>query len=374
MKRFSVMLKPASSACNLRCKYCFYADLAGKRDTFSFGRMSEETAEKILRNIRSGLEPGDCVAFAFQGGEPTLVGLPWFRRFTEIVDEQFENIQVEYALQTNGTMLDDAWCEFLVQRKFLVGLSMDAMPKCHNACRVDSDGEGTYRQVDEAARRMKKHGVAFNVLCTLTSEVARHPQQVWNWICQNDFRYLQFTPCLDELDDPGKSVYALHPKKFASFYIQLFQLWLASLKAGRYYSIKLFDDVVNLLAYGIPTACGIHGRCQCQMVVEADGSAYPCDFYCIDHYRLGNLAEQTIVELRESAVAREFLTRPRKRAKLCDDCVYRNFCGGGCQRMQREVYCAPEDSFCGYRSFLDSAMEDLQKIAAQQRRMAGVQR
>lgn len=367
MKHTFIMIKPASSACNLRCKYCFYADLAGKRDTYSFGKMTEDTVDKILNNVRLGLEDGDRMTFAFQGGEPTLVGLEWYRRFVSKVKMWKGNYSINYALQTNGTMLDDDWCEFLAQNHFLVGISIDAMPKTHNSCRLDINGKGTYRQADEAVRLMRKHHVEFNVLCTLTSDMARHPQQVWNWICQNDFRYVQFTPCLGELGEPGESAYALQPKKFASFYSQLFQLWFADFKQGNYRSIKLFDDIVNLLAYGVPTACGIHGKCQCQLVVEADGSVYPCDFYCIDQYRLGNLTENLVEELYRSPAAKEFLLRPRNQAKMCDTCIYRNFCGGGCHRMQYEVYCAPEDTFCGYKSFLDSYMADFQKIAAQQR-------
>ncbi len=123
MKQISVMLKPASSACNLRCKYCFYADLAGKRDTFCFGSMSLETAEDILKNISRDLVPGDRLTLAFQGGEPTLVGLEWYRQFVELQKKYLEGIHVEYALQTNGTKLDDQWCQFLHDNRFLVGLS-----------------------------------------------------------------------------------------------------------------------------------------------------------------------------------------------------------------------------------------------------------
>ncbi len=369
VKNISIMIKPASSACNLRCKYCFYADLAGKRDTFSFGKMSEDTVDKILGNIHKSLDSGDRVTFAFQGGEPTLVGLSWFKSFVEKVKLWNDNINIEYALQTNGTLLDDEWCLFLAKNSFLVGISIDAMSKCHNNCRVDIDGKDTYKQVLDKVRLMRKYGVEFNVLCTLTSEIAQHPQQVWNWIYQNKFQYVQFTPCLDELGSTKNSVYALKPQKFANFYKQIFKLWLKDFKQGKYRSIKLFDDIVNLLAYRVPTACGITGRCQCQMVIESDGSAYPCDFYCLDKYRLGSVCEKTVIELIESQTANDFVHRPKERAKLCGECKYRNFCGGGCHRMQREVYCAPEDNFCGYRTFLDESINDFQIIAEQQRIM-----
>ena len=358
------MLKPASSACNLRCKYCFYADLAGKRDTFCFGSMSEETVDKILASVKRDLRPWDKVTFAFQGGEPTLVGLPWYEKFVE----KARGLRPDYALQTNGTLLDEAWAEFLRKNNFLVGLSIDGMPRCHNAARVDVQGNGTYDRVLAAAHLLREHRVEFNILCTLTADIARHPNQAWNWICKNDFRYVQFTPCLDELDTPGKSPWAVHPRLFASFYKTLFRLWLQDFQQGKYRSIKFFDDVVNLLAYGCPTACGIHGQCQCQLVVEADGSTYPCDFFCLDRWKLGNLAEDSFAAMVESPKARAFIRRPREEMRPCGDCPYVRFCGGGCRRMQREIYCAPGETFCGYRDFLDEAMPALQRIAMDQRR------
>ena len=368
MKQVNIMLKPASSACNLRCKYCFYADLAGKRDTFCFGSMSDETAGQILHNIRRDLQEGDSVTFAFQGGEPTLVGLEWYERFAAKAQDILKGLSIQYVLQTNGTKLDEAWAKFLYDHHFLVGLSLDGMAKCHNACRLDINGNGTYSLVMDAMHLLEKHHVEFNILCTLTSDIARHPNQIWNWICKNDIQYIQFTPCLDGLDASGKSPYALHPRKFASFYIRMFELWSQDFAKGKYRSIKLFDDVVNLLAFGIPTGCGIHGKCQCQLVVEADGSTYPCDFYCIDSYRLGNLREDSFVEMIESDTTRGFLNRPREDMRACQTCRYQRFCGGGCRRMQREIYCAPGDSYCGYREFLDASMPVFQQIAMQQRK------
>ena len=369
MNSITVMLKPSSSACNLRCKYCFYADLAGKRDTFSFGKMTEDTVLHILDNIFSNLNDGDQLHFTFQGGEPTLVGLDWYKSFVEMVSTRKNKINIGYALQTNGTLLDDAWCEFLHQNNFLVGISIDAMPKTHNSCRIDIDNKGTYNSVLNTVLLMRKHKVEFNVLCTLTSEIAQHPQQVWKWICQNNFDYVQFTPCLGNLDEPGKSPYALRPKRFATFYTELFKLWLMDLRLGKYRSIKLFDDIVNLLAYGVPTSCGINGRCTCQIVVESDGSVYPCDFYCIDKYRMGSLTDTSVMDLLKSNVAQDFLTRHKEKSSLCNTCPYSQFCGGGCHRMQREIYCAPEDTYCGYKAFLDYSINDFKMIAISQRRM-----
>lgn len=366
MKQLSIMLKPASSLCNLRCRYCFYAEVADLRQVRSFGVMTPQTTRQILQNIRCDLSPGDRITFAFQGGEPTLAGLSYFQDFTAQV-EQWEGIQVQYALQTNATLLDDAWCAFLKKYHFLVGVSWDILPQCHDEARVDASGAGTNRAVLNAIGLLNKWGVEYNVLCTLTNFIARHPNQVWNQLARQDIRFVQFTPCLDELEAPGESAYALTPARFASFYDRIFDLWYADFLRDRYRSVKLIDDLVNLLAYGMPTACGITGQCIPQLVVESDGSVYPCDFYCMDEYRMGNLAESSLREIFDSPIRASFPQRPHRQPELCASCEFAPICGGNCKRMQRQICCGPEDSVCGYRLFLQKHIQQLQRISLQQR-------
>ncbi len=368
MKNLNVMLKPASSLCNLRCKYCFYADVSDMREVKSFGMMSEETMYGILHSIQKDLESGDSVHFAFQGGEPMLAGLDFFRAFVARVKSWGPGIRVSYALQTNGVLMEEEWCKFLKENGFLVGISLDILSGCHDEVRVDSEGKGTYRRVSDAISLMQKYRVEYNVLCTLTNAIARHPEKVWNWILSSKVEYIQFTPCLDELEGAGNSPYALTPKRFASFYIQLFRLWFEDFKKGKYRSIKFFDDCVNLMMYGRPTSCGMNGACQPQLVVEADGTAYPCDFYCLDEFRLGNLTEQGPLELLQGESVKAFLHRPHKMPELCQQCRYQRFCGGNCKRMQKEICCSGKDTYCGYREFLDTCGIDIQEIARRYRK------
>ena len=267
--------------------------------------MKKETLTAILENIHVCVGKGDRVNFVFQGGEPTLAGLDYFVRFTEIVSK-WDGIAVSYALQTNAYNLDDVWCEFLKKYKFLVGVSFDILPDAHDETRVDQKDEGTYSKVLNSISILKKHHVEFNVLCTLTNSVARHPERVWKQLVKHDIDYVQFTPCLGELEDK-ESVYALTPKRFASFYTQIFHYWYNDYKAGKYRSIKFFDDVVNQIILGYPTSCGMDGKCRPQLVVEADGSVYPCDFYCLDEYKLGNLVTQTVDEVLACENVKKFL-------------------------------------------------------------------
>ena len=292
----------------------------------------------------------------------------FFRRFAARTDGWDPGISVSFALQTNGMLLDHDWCAFLKERRVLVGLSYDMLEDLHDGARVDASSRGTNRRVLESMRLLQKTGVEFNILCTLTNPIARHPEKVWRRMEQLDVRFVQFTPCLDALETPGESQYALTPKRFAGFYNTLFPLWLAAYQKGQYRSVKLFDDVIHRLAFGSCNMCGLDGQCRAQLVVEADGSAYPCDFYCLDEYRLGNLCEKTIPELLAAPQAETFLQRPRESPALCARCEFRRFCGGFCKRMQREVCCTGDGGFCGYREFLMQNLPALQQLAQLERR------
>lgn len=363
MKQLSVMIKPASSLCNMRCKYCFYADVSSLRSVDSFGIMERDTTDQVLENIFVHLESGDQLVLAFQGGEPTLAGLDYFRHVSEVVaPHQIRGVRVQYALQTNGLLLDEQWCQFLHSQNYLVGLSLDGPAFYHDANRLDPQQKGTFQRIMAVKQQLDQQRVEYNVLMVLTNQMARHPQQIWHFIEEQNLRYVQFTPCIGPLEGEGAQ-YALTPQRYASFYRTMFDLWYQSYRRGRYISIKLFDDLVNLLAYGECNACGLLGRCQPQIIVEADGSVYPCDFYVLDRFRAGSLKEQSLRAVYESPVMLEFLQRPKEALPLCKDCPYQKICGGGCQRMRREVFYAPGNRECGHRLFLDACIGRLQRLA-----------
>ncbi len=292
-KHISILIKPASALCNLRCKYCFYANISSIREVRSYGKMKDAVVEEMIPNIYADLEDGDELAIAFQGGEPTYAGLTYFEKFIAVINRQEKRVHVTYAMQTNGTIINERWIPLLRDNHFLVGLSIDGGPLYHDANRVDTHGGGIFRRVMQTKELFDRYGIEYNILCVLTNELAKHPQKVYKFLVDNHVRFTQFIPCLDDLDAAEKSDFALTPERFASFYQQLFPLWLGELKRGRYRSIKLFDDIINLFVGGRVTACGLAGQCQIQYVIEADGSVYPCDFYALDKYRLGYITEET---------------------------------------------------------------------------------
>lgn len=326
------------------------------REMPSCGVIRPETVGRIIDNIFSDLEDGDRLTLAFQGGEPTVAGLECLQHFVDCVSAQTKQVQVDYAFQTNGILLDDAWCAFLKKNRVLVGLSLDGPAEFHDANRVDRDGHGTFHCVMEAKRRLERYGVEYNVLCVLTDEIALHPQQIWKFLLNHQIRYVQFIPCLDRLEQGGNPQ-TLTPRRFHSFYTELYRLWHETLVKGTYISVKQFDDILNLFLYGHRTACGISGYCSMQFVTEADGSVYPCDFYVLDEYKLGNLQTDSLSALFEKYHQSGFASAHRELAAVCSECRYLKFCRGGCKRMERNMYI--DGGFCGYRALLDDILMPL---------------
>ena len=360
MKHLSMLIKPASSLCNMRCRYCFYADISSARNIPSYGIMSDDVTNKILDNVFKDVDDGDTVTFAFQGGEPSVAGLPWFRSFAEKVAARRRNITLQYSFQTNGLLLNDAWCEFFLENHFLVGLSLDCSKRFHNLNRLSALGEGTYDEVIKIKEMLDKHQVEYNILSVLTSGLAKEPEKAWNFIINHHIRYIQFIPCLEP---PGEGVFGeniLRPAQFAAFYSHLLPWWIHELEKGNYISIKLFDDVVNLFLQGRVTACGINGQCHNQYVIEADGSVFPCDFYAFDRYKTGNLVSSTLRDNFNSLKTFDFVTKRPQLPKLCDGCEFFDSCQGGCKRMLDVIY-AGNGSVCGYQTFLRKCLRPLEE-------------
>lgn len=353
MKHLSVMIKPASSLCNLRCKYCFYEDEAAIRCKDSYGIMGRDIMEAVIDYVFKGLEGRDEITFAFQGGEPTIAGIDFFKDFTGYVNHkksELETISISYAIQTNATLLDEEWCNLFAKENFLVGVSLDLHRASHDSARVDIEGKGTFDKVIQGIKLLKNHGVSYNILCTLTNELAQYPRKVWDTIVKNDFEFVQFTPCMDGLEKGNG--YGLTPEKFLDFYKDIFDRWYVDLRAGKIRSIKLFDDIANIMLWGIRTACGIDGHCMPQIIVESNGSVYPCDFYCIDEYEIGNLAKEDILSLYDKS--ENFSNASYKPPVKCKDCRYSRICGGNCRRMRRNIcFVDEEGDSCRYRELLD---------------------
>lgn len=366
MPAVTFLIKPASSNCNLRCRYCFYFSEAEQRSVASYGMMTEETLEAI---VGKGLQYAESFcSFAFQGGEPTIAGLPFFRRLIEFEKKyNIHNVKISNAIQTNGMLIDENWAKFFHDNNFLVGLSLDGDSEAHNLHRVDAKGAGTFNRIMKTVKLFERFQVEYNILTVVTSNTSRRIGRIYDFFKKNNFRYLQFIPCLDPLGEkPGAQPYSLKPDELERFLKLLFDRWYADYMHGDYVSIRYFDNLIQILLGQRPEACNMNGICSCNCVFEADGSMYPCDFYMLDVWRLGNIQSNGIDEMLHSETAKAFIHASAQPALECRACRWKTLCRGGCRRERDglvENGLGP-DHFCSaYRGFLDYAYPRLAQAA-----------
>lgn len=323
----------------------------------SYGGMDDTAIELLVK--RSLLYANPLCTFAFQGGEPTIAGLDFFRKLVEYV--RFYNtkkIQINFALQTNGTLIDQGWATFLAKNNFLVGLSLDGPKDVHDRTRLDAGNKGTFLRVMETVDLFEKHKVEYNILCVVNSYVAEEISKVYKFFRKRDFNYLQFIPCLDPLGEaPGNYPYSLTPDKYAFFLKTLFDLWYHDLSRGNMISVRYFDNLVMMLTGYPPESCGIIGICQPYFVIEANGEVFPCDFYCTDQWRLGNIFKTDFDKIRKSERMRKFTEASKYVDPACSGCKWRQLCRGGCRRNREpfndgrpvlNYYCGAFKEFFAY--------------------------
>lgn len=355
MPAFSTLIKPASSNCNLGCAYCFYSDVSSCRATKSYGTMEHGTSHRIIDRAFEHINHSGHLIFAFQGGEPTLAGLEFFKAFVEYANtKKTKGVKINYSIQTNGLLIDSDWCRFFKQHDFLVGLSFDGTPDIHDFLRQNSS-----KQVLAAARLLQEHNIDFNILTVVSKQVARHPKKVFDFLKQ--FDYLQFIPCLEPFNGTEKSAYTLTPRLYADFLKILFRLWNDQLVKGRYISIRLFDNIVRSISGQMPEQCGMLGVCQMQNVIEADGSVYPCDFYCTDEYNAGNINSMSFEQLYNTKCVEGFLQNTGKPNPICQNCNFKPICNGGCKRY-RSLYFA-ENDYCPFKDFLSDTIDGFIRLS-----------
>lgn len=358
MPPINILIKPASSACNMACSYCFYQDVAQHREQAFEGMLSLADMERV---IQAGMEYAEHIcSFAFQGGEPTLAGLDFYRRVVELQQKYARpGVTIRNAIQTNGMLVDEEWARFFAQQHFLVGLSLDGPADLHNLNRRDAAGEGTFNRVLRAAQLMDKHGVEFNILCVVTGRNARSVEKIYRFYRKQGFRWLQFIPCLEPMEQQrGEEKYHLSAEGYGDFLIRLFDLWYEDLRRGAYISIRHLDNWLSILLGDRPEACNMAGQCSVQFVVEGDGGVYPCDFYVLDEWRMGTVGEISFAEMQAGEVARRFVEASLRVPEQCRACRWYGLCRNGCRRdrvvlpggeIDQTCYCAAYRKFFSQR-------------------------
>jgi uncharacterized protein len=371
---FHIMLKPRGAICNLDCKYCYFLSKERLYPGSRF-RMANELLETYTRQYIEAQRVPE-VTFAWQGGEPTLMGLDFFELALELQQKYRKpGMKIHNALQTNGTTLNDDWARFFKKHDFLIGLSLDGPAALHDYYRVDKGGRPTFDQVMRGLSFLKTHKVEFNILTTVHAANAEHPLAVYRFLRDEvGAQFLQFIPIVERDNDTGfqegnrvtdRSVTA---KQYGDFLITIFDEWVRR-DVGRVF-VQIFD--VSLAAWigQRPGLCIFEETCGTALAMEHNGDLYACDHYVEPDYKLGNIQEIPMIELVASDKQRQFgLAKRATLPRYCLECEVRFVCNGGCPKNR--IILTPDGEaglnyLCaGYRAFFNHIDRPMKIMAAE---------
>ncbi len=353
MRQMTALVKPSSSLCNLSCSYCFYCDEAKGREKNIESLMKIETAENLITKMFDFCGDDSALTFMFQGGEPLLAGHEFFEKFIEIAEnKRTQGSIINYTLQTNGTLIDEEYCRIFKDNNFLIGVSLDGKKALHDSLR-----DYSFDKTMSGIELLKKHSVDFNILSVITAESDAY--ELFDFYIENGFRDVQPIYCLDPLIGE-KADYSLTAKQLARFKKRLFNRWFTEVSKGNHFYVRDFDNLLSLLTKGKAEQCGASGRCNAQLVVEADGTCYPCDFYCLDEFECLNINEADINDILNCDGLRKFFEFDEPKNSLCPSCHVKAICGGGCKRY-RNLYNQLE-GYCPQMDFIMHAIQKLREI------------
>jgi uncharacterized protein len=376
---FHLLAKPTGAVCNLDCKYCFFLSKEALYPGSRF-RMSDEVLEQYIRQYIAAHQIPE-LTISWQGGEPTLMGLDFFRRSVELV-EKYKNpgMQIHYTMQTNGTKLDDEWGAFLRKHHFLVGISIDGPPHIHNTYRRDKGNQPSFDQVHRGLGYLKKHNVDFNILCTVHAANADHPLTVYRFFRDElQARFIQFIAIVERDNETGYQEgntvtdRSVEPEQYGDFLISVFDEWVRR-DVGEVF-VQIFDVALAAWYGAPPSVCVFAPTCGDALALEHTGDLYSCDHFVEPTYLLGNIMDTSMVELVGSQQQRKFGqdkldTLPR----YCLECPVRFVCHGGCPKnrfIQTPDGQSGLNYLCaGYRKFfahIDRPMRIMRSLLQQNR-------
>jgi uncharacterized protein len=390
---FHVLTKPVGSLCNLNCSYCFYLEKAHLYPNAKNFRMAGDTLEAYVRDyIRA--QPGPIVSFAWQGGEPTLLGVGFFRTVVALQKRFAGEKQIENAFQTNGVLLDDEWGQFLADNHFLIGISIDGPRELHDAYRVDKGGEPTFDRVMAGIAVLKKHRIEFNTLTTVHRQNSAFPLRVYRFLKEMGSGYIQFIPIVERAAPAGNTnglwlapppdhedaaaleavvtPWSVRPSDYGNFLCAVFDEWVAH-DVGRVF-VQQFDAALANWAGERPGICVFSEKCGRALAIEHNGDVYSCDHYVYPAYRLGNVREQPLATLVDSPQQQLFgEAKSANLPRYCRECPVRFACHGECPKHRFLKTPHGESGLnylcAGYRKFfthIDRAMTTMASLLGNQ--------
>jgi uncharacterized protein len=327
----SLLIKPASAVCNLDCSYCFYLDRAADPyQSLPARRMTLDTLERLIDGYLFYSYPEST--FAFQGGEPTLAGLPFFEKVVEYQQQYGRGGQaVSNSLQTNAILLDRSWCDLFRTFHWLLGVSLDGPEEQHDRYRLNKGGQGTWKRVVESVALLQREKVDFNILCVLSQANVDRPKELYRFFRRLGIDNLQFIP-LAEFDGEGRPLpFTISPAQYGRFLCEVFDAWWPERRRVR---VRFFDNLAEALAGRKPGTCTLHESCDSYAVVEYNGDVYPCDFFVENSWKLGNLSDDSWPEIARRARRRAFAVNKAAPHPECAVCEYQSVCHGGCPKFR----------------------------------------
>ncbi|HEY0863932.1 MAG TPA: anaerobic sulfatase maturase [Lacunisphaera sp.] len=385
---FHLMTKPMGSKCNLDCTYCFYLEKEKLYPGSENFRMKPAVLESYVKDYIAA-QPGPVVSFAWQGGEPTLAGLDFFRRAVELQKMHAGGRTIENAIQTNGTLLDDAWGEFLAREKFLVGLSIDGPAVMHDAYRVDKGGQPSFERVMAGLALLKKHGVEFNTLTTVHRRNATAPLEVYRFLRSVGSGYIQFIPIVErnaaadatdglwlaappEGGDPAGldrevTEWSVRPTDYGDFLCRIFDEWVRH-DVGRVF-VQQFDAALANWMGQPAGVCIFSENCGSALAIEHNGDVFSCDHYVYPRYKLGNLLNTSLAAMVDSPQQQAFGTaKSATLPRYCRECPVKFACHGECpkHRFLRTPQGDPGLNYlcAGYKKFFTHIDSPMRTMAA----------
>lgn len=379
---FHLLAKPTGAICNLDCEYCFFLTKEQLYPGSKF-RMTDDLQETYIQQLLESHQTPE-VTIAWQGGEPTLMGLDFFQRSIELVEKHKKpGQQVSHTIQTNGTKLDDEWAKFLKQNNFLVGLSVDGPQPLHDTYRVDKRGRGTFDQAMQGYRTLQKHKVDVNILCTVNAANGDHPLAVYRFF-RDDLKaeFIQFIPIIERVNEDGSTLIqagnqvsdrSVKPEQFGQFLITVFDEWVRR-DVGKVF-IQHFDAALANWVGLPPSVCIFSKTCGNALALEHNGDLYCCDHFVEPDYKLGNIQDTPMIELIASDRQRQFgQDKLDTLPQYCRDCSVRFACNGGCpkNRFTKTPDGEPGLNYlcAGYKAFfthIDQPMKQMANLLRQGR-------
>lgn len=376
-KSCQVMIKPTGSVCNLDCKYCFYLEkekLYPERK--SHFKMSDETLELFVKQHIAAQEVEEVI-FAWQGGEPTLMGLPFYRRAVELQQQFAAGKTIVNTFQTNGILIDDEWADFFKSHNFLVGISIDGDAALHDEWRITRSGQPTHAKVEQAIKCLVRHGVTFNTLTVVNQRNMHHPLRVYHYLKSIGSRYMQFIPLVERCSETSGIVldqqtrmmpWSVDSLQFGHFLNTIFDIWVRE-DIGDI-GIQMFEQTLAAWCGLPPQVCVFAPTCGSAFAMEMNGDVYNCDHFVYPQYKLGNIQYTTLRTMNNSEQNRHFGDdKNRLMAQECHSCQWQFACHGGCPKhrflpsisgeLKQNYLCAGYKVFFSHSAMAMSAMKTL---------------